>query len=57
MYIMVLEKVVSRLPQARPFLSMSCMYLQLAEIGNNGRTGSNALCSGLVLGKGTVKTL
>jgi hypothetical protein len=58
MYVKVLEKVTSRYAPSRA-LSFDVVHvfaaLQLME--NNGRTSRNALCSGLVLGEGTVKTL
>jgi hypothetical protein len=59
MYIMLLEKIASRYAPSRA-LSFDVVHVFAAlqmMIGNNGRTSRNALCSGLDLGEGTVKTL
>jgi uncharacterized protein DUF4443 len=58
MYIMLLEKVASRYAPSRALsFDVVHVFAALQMIGNNGRTSRNALCSGLVLGEGTVKTL
>jgi len=58
MYIRALEKVASRYAPSRA-LSFDVVHafvaLQIME--NRGRTSRNALCRGLSLGEGTVKTL
>src|ERR671918_607194 len=58
MYIMMLERVASRYAPSRA-LSFDHVHVfaALQMIGNNGMTSRNALCSGLVLGEGTIKTL
>jgi Domain of unknown function (DUF4443) len=59
MYIMALEKVKSRYAPSR-VLSFDVVHVfaALQMIGkNNNTTSRNALCEGLVLGEGTVKTL
>lgn len=58
MYIMMLEKVTSRYAPSR-VLSFDVVHVfaALQMIGNNSTTSRNALCRGLVLGEGTVKTL
>jgi hypothetical protein len=58
MYVTTLEKVASRYAPSRT-LSFDVVHVltALQLMGNNGRTSRNALCSGLVLGEGTVKTL
>jgi hypothetical protein len=58
MYIMILEKVTSRYAPSR-ILSFDIVhvFVALQMIGNNSTTSRNALCRGLVLGEGTVKTL
>jgi hypothetical protein len=58
MYVIMLEKVASRYAPSRT-LSFDAVHVfaALQLMGNNGRTSRNALCSGLVLGEGTVKTL
>ena len=57
-YIIMLEKVASRHAPSR-VLSFDVVHVfaALQMIRNNGTTSRNALCSGLVLGEGTVKTL
>jgi hypothetical protein len=59
MYIKTLEKVTSRYAPSR-VLSFEVVHvfvaLQMIE-KNNNMTSRNALCAGLVLGEGTVKTL
>lgn len=58
MYIMLLEKVASRYAPSRALsFDLVHVFAALQMIGNNGRTSRNALCNGLVLGEGTVKTL
>jgi hypothetical protein len=58
MYIMLLEKVASRYAPSRALsFDVVHVFTALQMIGNNGMTSRNALCSGLVLGEGTVKTL
>jgi predicted transcriptional regulator len=58
MYIRILEKVTSRYAPSR-ILSFDIVHVfaALQMIGNNSTTSRNALCRGLVLGEGTVKTL
>src|SRR5919204_6867105 len=58
MYIKALEKVASRYAPSR-MLSFDVVHVfaALQMIGNNGMTSRNALCSSLVLGEGTIKTL
>jgi DNA-binding MarR family transcriptional regulator len=59
MYITTLEKVTSRYAPSR-VLSFDVVHVlaALQMMGkDNNRTSRNALCSGLVLGEGTVKTL
>lgn len=59
MYITTLEKVTSRYAPSR-ILSFDVVHVfaALQMIGkDNNRTSRNALCSGLSLGEGTVKTL
>ncbi|HEX6282290.1 MAG TPA: DUF4443 domain-containing protein [Nitrososphaera sp.] len=55
---MMLEKVTSRYAPSR-VLSFDIVHVfaALQMIGNNSTTSRNALCRGLVLGEGTVKTL
>ena len=58
MYVMVLEKVASRYAPSRALsFDVVHVFAALQLMRNNGRTSRNALCSGLVLGEGTVKTL
>ena len=58
MYIMTLEKVASRYAPSRSLsFGLVHVFAALQRIGNKGITSRNALCSGLVLGEGTVKTL
>ena len=57
-YIIMLEKVASRYAPSRPLsFDVVHVFAALQRIGNKGITSRNALCSGLVLGEGTVKTL
>src|SRR5919206_1798441 len=58
MYVIMLEKVASRYAPSRT-LSFDAVHVfaALQLMRNNGRTSRSALCSGLVLGEGTVKTL
>jgi Domain of unknown function (DUF4443) len=59
MYITTLEKVTSRYAPSR-VLSFDVVHVfaALQMIGkNNNTTSRNALCTGLVLGEGTVKTI
>ena len=58
MHIRTLQKVASRYAPSR-VLSFDVVHVfaALQMIGNNGMTSRNALCSGLVLGEGTIKTL
>jgi hypothetical protein len=58
MYIKALEKVASRYAPSR-VLSFDVVHVfaALQMIQKAGRTSRDALCSGLVLGEGTVKTL
>ena len=58
MYIMMLERVASRYAPSRTLsFDLVHVFAALQRIGNKGTTSRNALCSGLVLGEGTVKTL
>lgn len=58
MYIMTLEKIASRYAPSRALsFDVVHVFAALQRIGNKGITSRNALCSGLVLGEGTVKTL
>jgi uncharacterized protein DUF4443 len=58
MYIMILERVASRYAPSRALsFNLVHVFAALQRIGNKGITSRNALCSGLVLGEGTVKTL
>ena len=58
MYIMMLERVATRYAPSRPLsFNVVHVFAALQRIGNKGITSRNALCSGLVLGEGTVKTL
>ena len=58
MYVMTLEKVASRYAPSRSLsFDVVHVFTALQRIGNKGITSRNALCSGLVLGEGTVKTL
>jgi Domain of unknown function (DUF4443) len=57
-YIMMLERVASRYAPSRALsFDLVHVFAALQRIGNKGITSRNALCSGLVLGEGTVKTL
>jgi hypothetical protein len=58
MYIRALEKVASRYAPSR-VLSFDVVHVfaALQIIEKSGRTSRDALCSGLALGEGTVKTL
>jgi hypothetical protein len=58
MYIIMLEKVASRYAPSR-VLSFDVVHVfaALQMIWKNSMTSRNALCTGLVLGEGTVKTL
>jgi hypothetical protein len=57
-YIMMLERVASRYAPSRTLsFDLVHVFAALQRIGNMGITSRNALCSGLVLGEGTVKTL
>jgi hypothetical protein len=58
MYIVILERVASRYAPSRALsFNLVHVFAALQRIGNKGITSRNALCSGLVLGEGTVKTL
>ena len=58
MYIIMLERVASRYAPSRALsFDLVHVFAALQRIGNKGITSRNALCSGLVLGEGTVKTL
>ncbi len=58
MYIMMLERVASRYAPSRALsFDLVHVFATLQTIGNRGITSRNALCSGLVLGEGTVRTL
>ena len=58
MYVMMLQKVARRYAPSRALsFDVVHVFAALQMIGNNGTTSRNALCSGLVLGEGTVKTL
>jgi hypothetical protein len=58
MYITMLERVASRYAPSRALsFDLVHVFVALQRIGNKGVTSRNALCSGLVLGEGTVKTL
>ena len=58
MYIMMFERVATRYAPSRPLsFDVVHVFAALQRIGNKGITSRNALCSGLVLGEGTVKTL
>ena len=55
---MILERVASRYAPSRALsFNLVHVFAALQRIGNKGITSRNALCSGLVLGEGTVKTL
>jgi hypothetical protein len=57
-YIMTLERVATRYAPSRALsFDLVHVFVALQRIGNKGITSRNALCSGLVLGEGTVKTL
>jgi Domain of unknown function (DUF4443) len=57
-YIMMLERVASRYAPSRALsFDLVHVFAALQRIGKKGITSRNALCSGLVLGEGTVKTL
>ena len=57
-YIMILERVASRYAPSRTLsFDLVHVFAALQRIGNIGITSRSALCSGLVLGEGTVKTL
>jgi hypothetical protein len=57
-YIMALEKVASRYAPSRALsFDVVHVFAALQMIESNGRTSRSALCSGLVLGEGTIKTL
>jgi hypothetical protein len=58
MYIKALEKVASRYAPSRALsFDVVHVFVALQLIENGGRTSRDALCSGLALGEGTVKTL
>jgi hypothetical protein len=58
MYIKALEKVASRYAPSRALsFDVVHVFVALQLIENSGRTSRDALCSGLALGEGTVKTL
>ena len=58
MYITMLERVASRYAPSRALsFDLVHVFVALQRIGNKGVTSRNALCSELVLGEGTVKTL
>jgi hypothetical protein len=58
MYIIMLERVASRYAPSRALsFDLVHVFAALQRIENKGITSRNALCSGLVLGEGTVKTL
>lgn len=58
MYIKALEKVASRYAPSRALsFDVVHVFATLQLIENSGRTSRDALCSGLALGEGTVKTL
>jgi hypothetical protein len=58
MYIMMLERVARRYAPSRALsFDLVHVFAALQRIGNKGITSRNALCSGLALGEGTVKTL
>ncbi|MDQ3806771.1 MAG: DUF4443 domain-containing protein [Thermoproteota archaeon] len=55
---MMLERVASRYAPSRALsFDLVHVFATLQTIGNRGITSRNALCSGLVLGEGTVRTL
>jgi Domain of unknown function (DUF4443) len=57
-YIMILERVASRYAPSRTLsFDLVHVFAALQRIGNIGIRSRSALCSGLVLGEGTVKTL
>jgi hypothetical protein len=57
-YIMILERVASRYAPSRALsFNLVHVFAALQRIGDKGITSRNALCSGLVLGEVTVKTL
>ena len=57
-HVRVLEKVASRYAPSRALsFNVVHVFAALQMIGKNGRTSRNELCSGLVLGDGTIKTL
>ena len=58
MYIRALEKVASRYAPSRALsFDVVHVFAALQIIEKSGRTSRNALCGGLALGEGTVKTL
>lgn len=58
MYIRALEKVASRYAPSRALsFDVVHVFAALQIIENSGRTSRGALCRGLALGEGTVKTL
>jgi hypothetical protein len=58
MYIKALEKVASRYAPSRALsFDVVHVFVALQLIENDGRTSREALCTGLALGEGTVKTL
>jgi hypothetical protein len=58
MYITMLERVARRYAPSRALsFDLVHVFVALQRIGNKGITSRNALCSGLALGEGTVKTL
>ncbi|MGI0048133.1 MAG: DUF4443 domain-containing protein, partial [Nitrososphaera sp.] len=58
MYIKALEKVASRYAPSRALsFDVVHVFVALQLIENDGRTSREALCRGLALGEGTVKTL
>lgn len=58
MYIRALEKVASRYAPSRALsFDVVHVFVALQIMENRGRTSRNALCRGLSLGEGTVRTL
>jgi uncharacterized protein DUF4443 len=58
MYIRALEKVASRYAPSRALsFDVVHVFAALQIIETSGRTSRNALCKGLALGEGTIKTL
>ncbi|HXG06721.1 MAG TPA: DUF4443 domain-containing protein [Nitrososphaera sp.] len=58
MYIKALERVASRYAPSRALsFDVVHVFVALQLIERNGKTSRNALCEGLALGEGTVKTL